>query len=235
MAGIVEKLRALVSFERQKERTSAWDSYAGVLHDLAAGQELDPTAVSHALEAVGRSVDDLESDLELYRRRLAWRSDLDRLPGLRQELTLAVKSHEELKSEWEKVVPALDAKIRAAHDTRSAIEHAITTAAMAEGFLRSQPLSSAIGEQEQRLVKRQAALLAERQDWAAKSDAELKNSEYAASCAKRQPEHKAYHRELEQAYRKRAEAFSPHIERVESELAKVESELEKVRSEKLQP
>lgn len=235
MAGIVEKLRALVSSKRQEEHKSAWDGYASILRDLAEGQELDPIEVSQALESVGRSVDDLESDLEKYRKRLEWRQELDRLPGLQKDLAKATAEHEALKAEWARVVPALNQKIESAHVARQTIENAINAARLAEGWLLSQPLNTALIEQEQRLSERLAVLMDERRDWQAKVAAEVKNADYAADCARRQPEHATYHNELQAAYRGRAKAFDPHLERVETQLATIRGELEAIRLAKLQP
>lgn len=231
----VSKLRDHLASERRAKLATNWAAYADVLRSLALGEDVDAAEMAIVLSMVDKTPDDLSEDLEKFKRRLEWRAQLDTLPGLQRDLAKAAAEHESLKAEWARVVPALNQKIEAAHVARQAIENAIDAARMSEGWLSAQPLNTALIEQERRLSERLSVLMDERRDWQAKVAAEVKNAEYAADCARRQPEHATYHNELQEVYRKRAKAFDPHLERVEQSIAEVQSELGKIRAAKLQP
>lgn len=73
---------------RQKERERARvTSYREMVAQIASGKEVDAEIVERLLVVTNKTTDDLAGAVELHQRRVAWRAQLDRVPGIEKEQT----------------------------------------------------------------------------------------------------------------------------------------------------
>lgn len=77
-----------------KERTN-WAAYSDLLRSIASGEAVDDVETDICLSMVGRSLDDLERDVELMRRRLEWSRLIDEEP---ERLSLERQRERELQA-----------------------------------------------------------------------------------------------------------------------------------------
>ena len=103
MAAILEMLRSRMTARRE---TNA-ETLVAAARRIAAGDNVDPTAVESALVAEGKSVDEFEAAVELARRRLAWHAARDKGSAaiiqrdkLTTELDAASDAFEKVQSQW---------------------------------------------------------------------------------------------------------------------------------------
>ena len=103
MAQILEMLRSRMTARRE---TNA-ETLVAAARRIAAGENVDPTAVESALVAEGKSVDDFEAAVELARRRLTWHAARDKGPAaisdrdkLTAELDAAHAAFEKVQTAW---------------------------------------------------------------------------------------------------------------------------------------
>ena len=103
MAAILEMLRTRMTARRE---TNA-ETLVAAARRIAAGDNVDPTAVESALVAEGKSVDEFEAAVELARRRLSWHAARDKGPAaiserdkLTAELESAHAAFEKVQTAW---------------------------------------------------------------------------------------------------------------------------------------
>jgi len=103
MAAILEMLRTRMTARKESNA----ETLVAAARRIAAGENVDPTAVESALVAEGKSVDDFESMCELARRRQAWHAARDKGPAaiserdkLTAELESAHAAFEKVHAQW---------------------------------------------------------------------------------------------------------------------------------------
>ena len=117
MAAILEMLRTRMTARRE---TNA-ETLVAAARRIAAGENVDPTAVEAALVAEGATVDDFESMCDLARRRLTWHAARDKGPSaiserdkLTAELESAHAAFEKVHAQWAEKSRRLSQQIDAA-------------------------------------------------------------------------------------------------------------------------
>jgi chromosome segregation ATPase len=117
MAAILEMLRTRMTARKESNA----ETLVAAARRVAAGENVDPTAVESALVAEGKSVDDFESMCELARRRQTWHAARDKGPAaisdrdkLTAELESAHAAFEKVHAQWAEKSRRLSQQIDAA-------------------------------------------------------------------------------------------------------------------------
>jgi len=117
MAAILEMLRTRMTARKESNA----ETLVAAARRIAAGENVDPTAVESALVAEGKSVDDFETMCELARRRQAWHAARDKGPAaiserdkLTAELESAHAAFEKVHAQWAEKSRRLSQQIDAA-------------------------------------------------------------------------------------------------------------------------
>ena len=171
------RLTELFSGLRQKHQQqveSAESQYENLVLYLADGKDHDTDDVDAILRLAGRSVEDLERDVELKLQRREWRAILDTEPKLtaqrgklHQQIETERESFQRARSEHELAMAALndqladvDADARRLDDARVKL-HESSTVSKRQGEIGTQqvrPLARKIDELNRRLRQEEAAV-----------------------------------------------------------------------------
>ena len=114
---------------RRKAEQRAGDSFSqywtGIVARLAAGEELDPEAVVAAAESVGRSPEQVEQDLDLFRRRQQMVTELASVEGWQREAQRLQALIDRQTAELNEAQSRLGKAIAEAYSAKTAIESRI--------------------------------------------------------------------------------------------------------------
>jgi hypothetical protein len=86
---VVERIRE----KRQAKEVTNHAAYADLLRSLASGEVVDDIETELVLQMVGKSLRDLETDVDIMKRRLSWSSMLAGESALRQKLRQLEAEH----------------------------------------------------------------------------------------------------------------------------------------------
>jgi len=158
----------LITFLRNRESTrrdeqqTAWSRYRGLLERFVSGDEVDSTEADLILEAANKSESDLQSDVELLEKRIAWAAQLD-------DGETAEQDGREAEAAIEKAQRAIDAAVRkyqptidAAIGIQRASEHRRTIARYARESLAGELLDTGLADRIKALNRELRGLQAER-------------------------------------------------------------------------
>jgi hypothetical protein len=116
-------IRELFAKVRAKAQQQAQDSFAvywqGVIRPLAEGREVDAEAIVQAAEAVNRGPDEVEADVELYRRRERMVAEYKQLPSVQKEIQQLETSIGKWNTELLEIQQRLGSQIATAIERRN--------------------------------------------------------------------------------------------------------------------
>lgn len=145
LAELIGKLRS----KKQATERTAFQHYLEAVKDLASGVEIDFDEVGHYLEAAGKSETDLERDVGIQQKRLAWAAQMqanqqavaDRMAS-ESELQVARQA---LQAAYDKLQPAVDLAQTRLNDAN----HRFLSTTQAESWLAEHILDTELLEREQ--------------------------------------------------------------------------------------
>lgn len=121
---------------RNKAEQGSWSDYKSILKDILDGVEVDPAEAETICSELGKSLDDLATDAELYRKRLAWQAEIEaskaaepRFQAILLEIDKAVKEYQEATAKHNQRMASLQPQ-------RSELEHTVSRKGIAEQGLR---------------------------------------------------------------------------------------------------
>jgi len=236
----------LITFLRNRESTrrdeqqTAWSRYRGLLERFVSGDEVDSTEADLILEAANKSESDLQSDVELLEKRIAWAAQLD-------DGAAAEQDGREAEAAIEKAQRAIDAAVRkyqptidAAIGIQRASEHRRTIARYARESLAGELLDQGLADRIKTLNSELRALQADRR--AIEERAAALNAPYWArkieshqtamkSLSTLDNTSRAHHTKRCQEARARLEEASEKARRFESELGTIQQAIESIEAE----
>jgi hypothetical protein len=158
----------LITFLRNRESTrrdeqqTAWSRYRGLLERFVSGDEVDSTEADLILEAANKSESDLQSDVELLEKRIAWAAQLD-------DGAAAEQDGREAEAAIEKAQRAIDAAVRkyqptidAALAVKQSSQHRAAVASYARESLAGELLDQGLADRIKTLNSELRALQADR-------------------------------------------------------------------------
>jgi len=130
----VRKLKdALV---RNKAEQGSWSDYKSLMQDVLNGVEVDPKEAETICTELGKSLDDLATDAEVYSKRLAWQAEIEeskaaapRLQAILSEIDKAVREYQEATAKHNQQMASLQPQ-------RSELEYTVGRKGTAEQNLR---------------------------------------------------------------------------------------------------
>lgn len=131
----VERLKSGLS--KAKAETGRWDDYREIMQAVIDDRPVDPFECESILQAVGRSLDDLEKDSEVYAKRLEARAAIDAVGDSRAELSKVSQRVDDLTRERAEYLERVNAELRSLRERESSLNFVINTATAAESDLRS--------------------------------------------------------------------------------------------------
>lgn len=121
---------------RNKAEQGSWSDYKSILQDILNGVEVDPTQAENICNEIGKSLDDLATDAEVYSKRLAWQAEIEaskaaapRLQAILSEIDKAVKEYQDATTKHNQRMASLQPQ-------RSELEHTVSRKGIAEQGLR---------------------------------------------------------------------------------------------------
>ena len=147
---------------RRDEQLSAWQRYRGLLERFVAGDEVDSVEADLILRQAGKSEADLQHDVDLLEKRLAWRQQLDDGERAEADARQAQESIEKAESAIQKAVERHQPTIDAALAIKQGTEHRRTIASYAEQNLAGELLDQGLADRIKNLNSELRALQADR-------------------------------------------------------------------------
>ena len=127
---MISELFKKVKRKAQAKAGSEFEAYwQNVIARLAADEQLDPEAVVESATAIGRDAEQVEADVELYRRRQQLSEELKSVPKWQSESAKLQATIDQAAAELRDHQTRLQAIIDATYAQRQAIEHQIAGAA----------------------------------------------------------------------------------------------------------
>ena len=236
----------LITFLRNRESTrrdeqqTAWSRYRGLLERFVSGDEVDSTEADLILEAANKSESDLQSDVELLEKRIAWAAQLD-------DGAAAEQDGREAEAAIEKAQRAIDAAVRkyqptidAAIGIQRASEHRRTIARYARESLAGELLDTGLADRIKALNRELRGLQADRRELEEKTAGlnllywrrQIQSHEAAkAKISTLDALSKAHHTKRIVEARARLEEASEKARRFESELGTIQQAIESIEAE----
>ncbi|MBU6239849.1 MAG: hypothetical protein KGQ51_18690 [Planctomycetes bacterium] len=130
---IVAQIKDRLRKKRAEQITEGYPAYREVLLQVIEGREdsIDPMELEAILQSVGKSLDDIESDSELLKKRLAWSKELEAGNEARTKLPKESVELQELRTELQRITDDLNAKIQAQAEIVRGLEHQVSYGASA--------------------------------------------------------------------------------------------------------
>src|SRR5690349_149143 len=114
---------------RQIERQEVGrQSYRDILQRIAAGEEPSVDDVEHALNAAGKSVDELKADVQRLEEEARWRKEAGRLESLLAEKRSLEEGRRQIDEESDRVIKEIRAKRQTLETKAEALELALAAA-----------------------------------------------------------------------------------------------------------
>ena len=158
----------LITFLRNRESTrrdeqqTAWQRYRDLLQRFADGMEVDSTEADLILEQAGKSEADLQHDVALLEKRIAWRQQLDDGATAEADASQAEAAIEKAQRAIDAAVRKYQPTIDAAIGIQRASEHRRTVARYARESLAGELLDQALSQRIKDLNSELRALQADR-------------------------------------------------------------------------
>lgn len=159
LTGLLERIRG----KRQERFTSTAEAYDDCVHKLASGQEVDLDHLATLLDDLDKSDSDLEADIENKQRRIAARSELDRLTELSKTLPAKKQTVAKLQQELADFIAKKRPAIEALNAEIKMAQLECDRASYVESELLSVGIPLSIQQRKSELAKRQRTL-SEKQD-----------------------------------------------------------------------
>jgi hypothetical protein len=124
MSATVEDLKEAFFQKEVAQLSENWLKYQSILKRLSDGKKVVPDEVAPVLELVGRTINDLPSDLQNYAHRIATRKRAEEAASAKLTLQETLVELEKLKAEKQAYLDAVVPKIEALatqRDTLTAI------------------------------------------------------------------------------------------------------------------
>lgn len=131
----VERLKSGLS--KAKAETGRWDDYREIMQAVIDDRPVDPFECESILQAVGRSLDDLAKDAEVYSKRLESRSAIDAVGDAREQSRKVGDRMEQLTRERAEYLERVNNELRSLRERESSLSFVINAAVSAESDLRS--------------------------------------------------------------------------------------------------
>ena len=236
----------LITFLRNRESTrrdeqqTAWSRYRGLLERFASGDEVDSDSADLILRQAGKSESDLQSDVELLEKRIAWAAQLD-------DGAAAEQDGREAEAAIEKAQRAIDAAVRkyqptidAALAVKQSSQHRAAVASYARESLAGELLDQGLADRIKTLNSELRALQADRR--AIEERAAALNAPYWArkieshetameSLSDLDNTSKAHHTKRIVEARARLEEASEKARRFDRELASIQQQMTAIERE----
>ena len=225
---------------RRDEQLSAWSRYRGLLERFVAGDEVDSVEADLILDAANKSEADLQSDVELLEKRLAWRQQLDDGERAEADGREAEAAIEKAQAAIQKAVAKHQPTIDQALAIQQSSEHRRTIARYARESLSGELLDTALSQRIKDLNAKLRRLQADRRELEERAAAlnqdywrrQILSHEAAkAKISTLDALSKAHHTKRIVEARARLEEASEKARRFESELGTIQQAIESIEKE----
>lgn len=149
---------------RRDEQLSVWSRYRDLLQRFADGNEVDSVEADLILEAANKSESDLQHDVELLERRLAWRKQLDDGAKAEADAIQADAAIEKAQQAIEKAIAKYQPSIDAALAIKQSSQHRAAVASYAEQNLAGELLDTGLADRIKDLNRELRGLQADRRE-----------------------------------------------------------------------
>jgi len=225
---------------RRDEQQTAWQRYRELLERFADGMEVDSTEADLILEQAGKSESDLQRDVSLLEKRIAWRKQLDDGATAEADAIQADAAIERAQQAIEKAITKYQPAIDQALAVKQSSEHRRTIARYARESLSGELLDTALAQRIETLNRELRALQADRRELEEKTaglnidywQRKIESHESAkAKLSTLDATSKAHHAKRIAEARARLDEASEKSRRFERELASIQQQMTAIERE----
>ncbi len=162
--GILTSIRERLTRRQRDEQHAAIATYSELVTAVHEERPPDDDDLLAILDAAGKSLDDLEADVELHRQRLAWGVESDALDDLRAELDAIRAEQQAHQAERERVFTELNRRSGELGTRHQDVTRRISAAEKARQNLLAHPADHELANRLDALRRERGRLVGQRQE-----------------------------------------------------------------------
>jgi hypothetical protein len=121
---------------RNKAEQGSWSDYKSILKDILDGKEIDPQEAESICNELGKSLDDLAKDAELFQKRLGWQAEIEAAKATSPKLQSVLSEIEKVQREYNLARAKFQQRMNTLGPQRTELEHIVSRLAGADQDLR---------------------------------------------------------------------------------------------------